>query len=470
MSRSRRVHSAHPRGTFSHHNYSFFLINIKIWNVITSEYTPVGVVDDLFALPSPVAVVSLLFKYPKFRLLPLFGLTLLVQLLVLVSILAPNAFLISQDISTPKLNFAAMPTNNDPTWWEEVVAHYTVNDPFESWNVPADCGDSCAFQITYQAPGISCREMSEQETGLIPFSPQLFESGEAWCAYRAGAYLDVVWGAPIDPLNISFVPMVGQFSNDRPVSVNQTGPFQGQLCEWRDKTFQADFTYKDSQKSGTVKAISDTNDMAQHCSWTSGGDLSHECSQYASAAANFTKGYIKGFNGGLCWTSNRTLTTWDSSIVSQFLSYSFDDENHTMTLSPIPDASQKIERFFAKAVLGTLMQIGQTDSGFTVVNVRSAWVYYPLRLWAIYGPALLLGLLAGLYGFRSARISGIVREKKFSSFLVATRTKDLDAVVAQHSDAVMSTKLRHDAQTGRFLVLDDDNIGKPSVSGEYLIF
>jgi hypothetical protein len=436
-----------------------------VWNAVTSEYTSVGVIDDLFSLPSPVALLSLLCKYPKSRLLPLVTLTLLAQLLMLVGVLAPNALLIGangarRSIPIPKLDLAAMPTNNDAMWWEDVAGHYITSDPVEGWNVPTECGTSCAFQILYSAPGLSCREMSEEETGLKPFNLQSFENGEEWLAYRSdsGGYQNTVWGTGYIPLNFSFVPMISQFSNNLLISVIQTGPLGGQLCEWRDRTFQADFIYKDNRRSITVKVISDTNDMAQDCFWTSGLNLSHECNLYVDAAESLAWAYDKCFDGRLGWDKSTLFDQWDRLLISQFIDYNYNEEAQTISLTSPSDLSQRVEQNFAKAVLGTLLRFNQTDSAFLTVEIGNAWLFYPLRLWVIYGPVLFLVLVAGLCGLHWAHQADVVREKKFSNFLAATRTKHLDTVCAQHSNVVMSTQLRHDAQTGRFLVLDDNKV------------
>ncbi|CAG8552389.1 12947_t:CDS:2 [Acaulospora colombiana] len=432
-----------------------------IWNVITSDYTPVAVVDDLFSLPSPVALVSLLYKYPKLRLFPLIGITILIQALVLVSVLAPGALLtdasrVDRNITIPKLDLTSLPMYDDVMWWQETVRYYMMNDPVARWDVPADCGASCRFQITYSAPGISCRKMSGEETGLNPFDQQLFEEGVPWCAYFSATDQELIWGTNTMPLNISYVPMVAQLSNKQLVYVNQTSSSQGQLCQWQDKTFRADFTFKNNRKTVDVKTISNTNDVAQRCPWTSGGSLSRECSQYMGAALDLGYAYTMGFSGALGWTKNETLDYWEQAIVSQFVDYKYDTEAQTISLTPFSNASQGVEHNFAKAVLGTLLWFNQTNSAVIAVEVGSAWIYKPLMLWAIYGSALLLSLIAGLYGLHLARLGEIVREKKFSSFLIATRTRDLDAVCAQHSDVVMSTKLRHDASTGHFHVLNEE--------------
>jgi hypothetical protein len=442
-----------------------------VWNLITSEYTPVNVVDDLFSLPSPVAVVSLLYKSPKLRLLPLIALAILAQSLVFVSILAPSALLVDWDsldgslqenrtMSVPKLDFKTLPMQTNNIWWSDIAKHYMVNDPFESWNVPKECVGSCAFEITYDAPGISCRQTSEHETPLKPFDLQLYKSGNPWSFYLSDWVSRVTWGTNDSPLNFSFVPMITQFSGNDLVSVSQTGPIQGHICEFLDKRYRANFEYFDNVKTGSLTVISDTNDFTQNCSWTSGASLSTDCSHYAGTAANVSLGFMGNFIGTGMWNVNRQELAWQPFPIHNLLKYDVNQEDQTRSLIPLGNLSQLTEDTFGNVVLGILLRLNETELAPVLVDVRDIWLFSPLVLWLVYIPALLLVLVAGLCGLRWARHGNIVREKKFSSFLVATRTKDLDTVCVQHFDVVMSTKLRHDAQTGRFLVLDDEKMDK----------
>jgi hypothetical protein len=442
------------------------LISSKVWNAITSEYTPVGVVDDLFSLPSPVAVVSLLYKYPKLKLLPLIGLAILIQALVLVSILAPGALLVDwklathRNITIPKLDLVTVPTRTDPIWWMEVAKYFMFHPPFESWNVPVECGQACGFDIVYQAPGISCRQMSEQETPLKPFDLQLYESGQQWNFYSSNSTFQMTWGTNDLPLNFSFVPMISRFSANTLVSVNQTGPIQGQLCEFHDRTYQVHFNYTDNIKSGTIEAISESNDFTQNCSWTSGASLSPDCSHYASAATNMSLGYSAVFVGTGGWNINGMHLDFQQLPLIQFIDYIEYTPEQTRELTPPDDISKLLEDSFANVVLGILLRLDQIGEAPALVLVGNTWLFFPHVLWMVYTPALFLVLVAGLCGLRWARQSDIVREKKFSSFLIATRTESLDAVCNQHSNAVLSARLRNDAQTGRFLVLQDAEADK----------
>ncbi|PVF92799.1 hypothetical protein CPB86DRAFT_790788 [Serendipita vermifera] len=443
------------------------------WNAITSEYTPVGVVDDLFSLPSPVAVVSLLYKYPKTRLLPLVGLAILTQALVLVSVLAPNALSIdtNRDMPVPKLDIIDL-LRIPEIWWDEILLPYVGdenyassqpsvgNQPPKSWSVSPECGASCTFQRTYKAPGISCRQMSEQETGLKPFDPQSLQDTNWWWLGYDSRPRAVSWGASDIHLNFSFVPLNGQmYRNNTLISLNQTGPVQGHLCSFHDATYRANFTYKDNKKSIGLEVVSDTNEISENCPWTGRGNSSRNCSQYASAAAYLAIGYQNLFAGNLSWSSVG-FRNWMPSLSSWFIDYDYDytssDGIDTISLAPYPNTSQIVERSFSTATLSLLLWMNQTESASVKIENGSTWLFNPLELWVIYGSALFLVLVAGLYGLHLSRVGDIVREKKFSSFLIATRTNDLGDVYVQNYETVISTKLRHDAETGYFLVSKDE--------------
>jgi hypothetical protein len=404
--------------------------------------------------------VLLLFKYPKLKLLPLIALAIIIYALVIVSVLAPGAlwigFLENRKMAIPKLDLAALPTNIDIGWWMEYAKHYMRRSNIQKWKWTTECGSMCQHWSTIQAPGISCRPISEHETPLKSFDSRLFESGQEWDFYTSNSTFEMTWGTNNLPLKFSFVPMIAQLSDNALISVNQTGPIQGQLCEFHDKEYGASFDERG------VSLQSSRDGFTPNCVWTSNTSLSIDCSRYASAATNLSLGFIKNFVGTAGWnTSGKRPNRQQFFPLQNILSYDISTENQTISLkSPYePDShwllSEAVENTFTAVVLGALMQSDQTEQLFTQVDAWDKWGFYAPNLWMAYGPALFLVLLVGLCGLRWSRQSDIVREKKFSSFLIATRTKDLDAVCAQRSEGVMSTKLRHDVQTGHFLVQDD---------------
>jgi hypothetical protein len=396
------------------------------------------------------------------KLLPLILFAVVTHALVFVSILAPGALLVDgksvihRNITAPKLDPVALPTNTNSLWWYNIAKYYMANDPFASWNLPIECSWGCAFEVTYQAPGISCRQTSEQETPLKPFDLQLYESGQEWDFYWSNSTFEMTWGTNNLPLNFSLVPMISQISSDGDlISVNQTGPIQGQLCEFHDKIYRAHFNYTDNAKIGTLEVISETNDFTQTCSWTSGNSLSPDCSHYASAATNMSLGYISNLYFRAGWNISDNSLPLELFHDIPFFNLNFSSDGLIISFTPSDNLSQELEDNFANVVLGILLQLDQTELASAEVIVGNVWLFTPLVLWMTYIPALFLVLVAGLWGLRWAYRGNIVREKNFSSFLIATRTKNLDFVCAQYSDVVMSTKLQHDAQTGRFLVLND---------------
>ncbi|PVF92459.1 hypothetical protein CPB86DRAFT_184000 [Serendipita vermifera] len=386
------------------------------------------------------------------------GLAILTQALVLVSVLAPNAlsidaYWIDRTSPVPKLEFINIPTSGDATWWLNTLQNYVRNGPSGDWVVPPECGSSCTFQMTYQAPGVTCQYMAEQETVLRSLDSQLLGINSWWWAYNSTPN-EFEWGASDPYLTFAFVPVNAQiFTDETQASITQTGPVQGQLCKFYDATYRASFTYKDNQKTIGVEAISNTNEISANCPWKNGDSTSQVCTQYASVAAKLAYEYQFIFAGRLGFSSNKyDYTVLD--LISQFIDYKYspNDEVQAVSLAPYPNTSQRVEHAFSTTALGLLLWMNQTESGSVRVEVGSSWLFDPLELWVIYGSALLLSLVAGLYGLHLARVGDILREKKFSSFLIATRTNDLDEVCVQNYDTIMSTKLRHDAETGRFVV------------------
>jgi hypothetical protein len=363
----------------------------------------------------------------------------------------------NRKIAIPKLDLAVIPTNTDIGWWTEFAKHYMRDGASKEWRWSTECTSMCRHISTFQAPGISCRYISEHETPTKPFNLQLYESGQEWDFYSSNSTFDMTWGTN-NSLQFSFAPMTANFSDNILVSVNQTGPIQGQLCEFHDKNYQADF-----DESG-VSIQSTTDDFTPNCAWESGTNLSPDCSRYASAATNLTLGFVKNFVGTAGWNVSGNWPNWQQFLPLQnILSYEISTKNQTISLNYDSDyLSQAIEASFTAVMFGIVVRSNQTEQALTEVYASDEWGFYAPMLWLAYGPALFLVLLVGLCGLRWSRQADIVREKKFSSFLIATRTKDLDAVCAQGSKGVISAKLRHDAQTGRFVIQNDIKVNKSS--------
>lgn len=155
--------------------------------------------------------------------------------------------------------------------------------------------------------------------------------------------------------------------------------------------------------------------------------------------------------GGIgSWNQTGIENLWNQLAMSRIVTYREDSDQKSISLNW--NLTKTIEGTFEDIVLGILLQSNQTKTQSVLVLEGTVWILDRFDLWIIYGPALFLVLVTGGIGLFWAHTGNIVREKKFSSFLVTTRSTELNALFMQPIHELMASRIKYDTQTGRFLV------------------
>ena len=125
----------------------------------------VETLDSLFALPKPTALLAVLLHLSRPLLLPIFA-SILIQALVIVSVLAPNALTtvttdhVPRKINVPTLDFSKEQITsidmssgsyytNTSSSWTGLIASLMLNLPTINWPTPGGCGVACNFEFRY---------------------------------------------------------------------------------------------------------------------------------------------------------------------------------------------------------------------------------------------------------------------------------------------------------------------------------
>jgi hypothetical protein len=345
-------------------------------------------------------------------------------------------------------------------WWIAMVDHSLNNVVGEFWEVPSECGFSCSFNITYEAPGVFCRDLSHDEISIMPYDEQLFESGQEWIFYESIRPTgEFVWGTDNSAFNFSFTNMSAHWDSQTyaPTNVDQSPP-RGQSCKFRDVTYEAQFFYGNNFEGSKYKyvwsdIISNSSTLEQMCSWTNPGALSPDCENYAQNAATMSQAFATRFYGAGNW-SKEIFATWQQYPLLGILDYSTYSQDRQISLIVSEEVAQQIRDAFSGVVLGFLLHSDQNKQTSIMVEGKSIWYFHPFTLWTVYGPFLLLALISGLYGIHWAHRADIVRENKFSSLFISSRTREVDATRTLSQQVLLCTKIKYDKTTGRLVLFD----------------
>jgi hypothetical protein len=349
---------------------------------------------------------------------------------------------------------------DDPFMWDDTVTYLMDTALAESWNVPAECETSgCSFDISYQAPGISCSDLNPSDIPLQSYSPQMLQNGGNWTFYNASMSNDTDSSSSYDlSFSISYIPMVAQVSTTRILSLNETSSASGVSCVLQNMQYIAHFDYTDDEAQVTIDVTNSKNNFTDNCNWDDITLSSAQCQQYANNSEGALLGFVSVFEGIFRWQANTVnITVYDEFAIKDFFQYTNDTQSGAVTFiaeSSIP-MRQALEQRFANITLGILLNFNQTRQESVHAQIPDTWQYRSWYLWIVYGPAILLVFIAGLCGLHYNRNTSISMEKTFSSILIATRSKRLDILCAQSFDGIMASTLQYDRGTGYYLLQSD---------------
>lgn len=375
-------------------------------------------------MPSTISIFAILCRRWRFTFIVLVFLAVIYNLLAFVSMFAPNALTIgpkeaTHDVPVPLLDLSSVPVASDEEIdWLALVGGLMTSIPARNWIVPSECGVACSFEVQYQAPALTCRELREGEITLQPYDTTLVNA-DGWVFYHAPnqSLSSFSWGRDQLEFNLSYVPVVSHSSDLIPVSVTQSSTAAGQSCHFEEKVYRATFTFADSSKFVSTTLVEDA-DVVPRCDWAS-TSLSQECRRYSDHAVRLADGYASPFYGSLVWRDAGVVSNVTGLYaIDPFIAFTNDTVDGTVSLRVQgDDLGASLEELFANVTLGSLLSFGQTQTAGVAIRDGSAWIYDTHVLWTIYTPALVLCLLSILYGLYCSINNRAPLTRQLSDFL-----------------------------------------------------
>jgi hypothetical protein len=409
-------------------------------------------IDNLFALPAPLALLKTLIHPRDFMFFPIFS-SILIHALLLVNVLASGALTVapseqvSRDMKIPIFNLTSQAQfaagTLDPirrlsleslhltTMGEERINSVLLDLPEVTWDIPQDCGLKCTFYFEYNAPGLKCHDVIPDGSQGPPL-PDL-----DYTVYQANSNLY--------PRNMTASPSQG-IDVDSPydLSINYTGitnafspnmtfsPTAGTYCRFYQAIYNASFDL--NSNSSTQRASTSIISYGDYLSWgetpaivpfyVTHGEPNLWAICYAFALA--FQGNFSIFDGGDIAPNQPVL----ASI------FNIDTAIGSFELAT-PDLSQTLVELFSNLTLGLISTRGGKDpviANATIWGGSNIWIYTSWVLWAVYLPALILAIAVALYGLYTIHVSGIAMDDKFSSFLLATQNVKLYEMCGDAAD------------------------------------
>jgi hypothetical protein len=396
--------------------------------------------------------------------------------------LALNAYIIElpdQTIDVPGLNLSSQDYSTSPDFssiWDGMISRLTIASPKYTWTIPPNCtyGDFCSFGLQYQAPALSCRAPEQQELTVTPYNTSMAPT-DMWLFYDSSvSQLDSErWNGTSGnlPLLINYVSMSSSDVDHGDLAVNITGGVQGVLCECMDGTYQANFTSFGNTVDVFSTLLRYENNMTEACDFENPSDqnMSNACYQYAQNSLAICSSFALNFEGQLgCIPAEDYVFSdvMNNVIFDEIMDYGRGlDSDHKYTLAPrVGNLSATMVDLFTNLTLGLLPTLGATVEEDVSIDGVLVWRFEAITLWAIYAPALTTVIGVVFYGLYCINANGMAMDNKFATFLITTRTDELDRVyrVAHDHALLMETKIIYD-KNGRFVV--DSHEGSSATLG-----
>ncbi|CCA69641.1 hypothetical protein PIIN_03580 [Serendipita indica DSM 11827] len=159
-----------------------------VWKAASTQNIRVSTLDDLFSLPSPPALLRLVFPRPQsIHFLPPIIYALFFHLLVAIGIFAPNALTTTGsarrwqelvvptlDLSSGRITSISYPdmdqyTNVTVEWHDLVLSLVDLASQPPHLNVGNGCNVECGYTVQYEAPALTCGDLAESEVGIQAF-------------------------------------------------------------------------------------------------------------------------------------------------------------------------------------------------------------------------------------------------------------------------------------------------------------
>jgi hypothetical protein len=403
-------------------------------------------VDNMFSLPSPKAIKALLRSIRAKHAFYLIVIALIMQSLIVVSILAPNALSVGfthpgpVQLAVPGLDLSLPLYDGLITQWDDLIDQMVVNIPSDVWSVPSGCGSNCSYEVVYAAPALSCSDLPSSEYTLTLFDPtnlvtepNTTTTGVQWTFYDTHSSLvqdETQWNGYNDTSFIcNYKPMVLTGTSTSTITVNYTSPHAGSSCHCQDGTYRTKFSFTDNQKTVETTLLSNDNSFSGNCTWSDPSNLSPKCKKYATNSLQICKAFRNSFSGIVEWYIDKTRTTVEKQqVLDKIVDINTNlAANEAVSLTPrFANLSEGLVELFSNMTSNLLPGLNNsTTEDIQSLKGVSVWVYSATILWCIYGPGISLVLAIIIYGFYCIYKNGMALDRKVSTLIMVAKSEGL---------------------------------------------
>jgi hypothetical protein len=422
-------------------------------------------VDNLFALPAPLALLKTLIRPRGSLFFPILS-SLLIHALLLVNVLAPSALTVApseqvpRDIEVPIFNltsqaqFATAEYDIDhgsdvrdlTTMGKERIDSVLLDLPELTRAIPQDCGLKCAFHFEYHAPGLECHDVipggGTQDPLISDYMVYQANSNLYWHNVTASLRRQIDVDVPYY-LSINYTNITNAFIGNVTIS-----PSAGTYCRFYRATYNASFEF--NSNSSTQRASTSIISLGDYLSWGNTGPEATSDEGIASWATCYA--FALALQGN--FTAGQDVTQIQP-VIATILKVNQTTSSSELAVSNLSEA---LVDLFSNLTLGLLSTRGGQDlvvANATVWDGSSIWIYTTWILLAAYLPAVMLAIAVAIYGLYTIHAGGIAMDDKFSSFLLATQNAKLYEMCGEAADfeELQRLQLVHQ-EKGTFLVVN----------------
>jgi hypothetical protein len=397
------------------------LIFIQIWYSAGVGPHSLENLDQLFALPSPLAVFSLLWKFLEPQTLLVVLISLYIRSLVIINSSAPNALSIEIEGTkviegqVPTLNLSELLIYNSTDectncvdrggLWKQLFKQLATTESTKLWDPPPQCTANCSFEIIYDAPIVSCQDIRLEELSLGLFDPQV--NPVNWTFYR----VDIPFPLVVYPLknhvwkfNITYIPAISRGGSLQPLEVTYTGAPRGISCQTSHGKYLGKFSLNNYQKSASTALLSAQDVLNIGCR---GETMSESCRNYYFNSNGMIAAFLGQILGHISWEYEERGVEAIQSMEDPFLfrllfqyMVNFSPELTEVSLSPYFDnLSRAVEDLFVNLTLGTMLRLNQTSTSHIIEWGAPSWKYRSKTLWKIWSGSRHYVTCGGLWSF-----------------------------------------------------------------------
>ncbi|KAK0481211.1 hypothetical protein EDD18DRAFT_797586 [Armillaria luteobubalina] len=446
-----------------------------IWLFLCRRPFTIKQLNHLFGLPDPIQTLCLVWSW---KIFPIMVVTILVQALAFVSILAPNALEVGSAspttsiISVPTISFAngdgwttgsmTTCTYTVTTAWERILSRSFQSDTLIGWNAPAGCGSACNYTIEYAAPALQCSDIGQDEI--------LDDSDSSSGPSNPSAILWSMNGTT-DTAVYNATSVIGDSGwNFTMTWRTYHGPSEdiavaGVQCALFNATQRAVVSFVNNTAiiSPSVISFNDPFSISDHnsdCAAIENGSTPPVGFSSRASYIVIMAWLCDQLDGQIGFTSVGDKQWFSDTNVLTSNLFSMNETAKTFSPNP-PDMRRALEETLINATIALISSEGDTAMVETsVARDQLIWVYHALRLWIPYAVALVCTAVCGAAGLTCIVKNKEVGDLGFSAITRATRNEDLDDVFGagvdddENEDAVLQYGQQRKDGRGRFRVFD----------------